>query len=88
MVGVQQPSISLSNVTEITKRTSHGLSNSEADLLIWHENGSITFQLGESAVSKTRLYVECPNCNMQYMLKDFGLTYSNGARHRRRRRFG
>jgi len=31
-------------------------------------------------VSKTRLYVECPNCHMQYMVKDFGLTYSNGAR--------
>lgn len=28
---------------------------------------------------KTRLYVECPNCHMQYLLKDFGLTYSNGA---------
>lgn len=31
-------------------------------------------------MSKTRLYVECPNCQMQYMVKDFGLTYSNGAR--------
>jgi hypothetical protein len=28
---------------------------------------------------KTRLYVECPNCQMQYLMKDFGLTYSNGA---------
>jgi hypothetical protein len=28
---------------------------------------------------KTRLYVECPNCNMQYLMKDFGLTYSNEA---------
>lgn len=28
---------------------------------------------------KTRLYVECPNCHMQYLMKDFGLTYSNGA---------
>jgi len=28
---------------------------------------------------KTRLYIECPNCHMQYMLKDFKLTYSNGA---------
>ena len=30
-------------------------------------------------MSKTRLYVECPHCRMQYMVKDFGLTYSNGA---------
>ncbi len=28
---------------------------------------------------KTRLYVDCPNCHMQYMMKDFSLTYSNGA---------
>jgi hypothetical protein len=28
---------------------------------------------------KTRLYVECPGCRMQYLIKDFGLTYSNGA---------
>lgn len=28
---------------------------------------------------KTRLYVECPKCHMQYLVKDFGLTYSNGA---------
>jgi hypothetical protein len=28
---------------------------------------------------KTCLYVECPNCHMQYLLKDFALTYSNGA---------
>jgi hypothetical protein len=28
---------------------------------------------------KTRLYVECPTCHMQYLMKDFGLTYSNGA---------
>jgi hypothetical protein len=28
---------------------------------------------------RTRLYVECPNCHMQYLKKDFGLTYSNGA---------
>lgn len=28
---------------------------------------------------KTRLYVECPNCHMQYLMKEFGLTYSNGA---------
>ena len=28
---------------------------------------------------KTRLYVECPHCHMQYLMKDFGLTYSNGA---------
>ena len=30
-------------------------------------------------MSKTRLYVECPSCLMQYMVKDFSLTYSNGA---------
>jgi hypothetical protein len=30
-------------------------------------------------MSKTRLYVECPSCQMQYLMKDFGLTYSNGA---------
>ncbi len=28
---------------------------------------------------KTRLYVECPNCRVQYLMKDFGLAYSNGA---------
>jgi DNA-directed RNA polymerase subunit RPC12/RpoP len=28
---------------------------------------------------KTRLYVECPNCYMQYLMKDRDLTYSNGA---------
>jgi hypothetical protein len=28
---------------------------------------------------KTRLYVECPNCRMQYLMKDFDLSYSNGA---------
>jgi hypothetical protein len=28
---------------------------------------------------KTRLYVECPSCHMQYLMKDFGLVYSNGA---------
>ena len=28
---------------------------------------------------RTRLYVECPNCRMQYMMKDFSLIYSNGA---------
>jgi hypothetical protein len=28
---------------------------------------------------KTRLYVECPNCRMQYLMKDFDLKYSNGA---------
>lgn len=30
-------------------------------------------------MSKTRLYIECPNCHTQYVLKDFKLTYSNGA---------
>ena len=30
-------------------------------------------------MSKTRLYVECPNCHMQYLLKEIALTYSNGA---------
>jgi hypothetical protein len=28
---------------------------------------------------KTRLYIECPNCHMQYLLKEIALTYSNGA---------
>ena len=28
---------------------------------------------------KTRLYIECPHCHMQYLVKDFALTYSNGA---------
>ena len=28
---------------------------------------------------RTRLYVECPSCRMQYLVKDFSLTYSNGA---------
>jgi hypothetical protein len=28
---------------------------------------------------RTRLYVECPTCRMQYLVKDFSLTYSNGA---------
>ncbi len=28
---------------------------------------------------KTRLYIECPHCRMHYLMKDFGLTYSNGA---------
>ena len=31
-------------------------------------------------VPKTRLYIECPGCRMQYMVKEFALTYSNGAR--------
>lgn len=31
-------------------------------------------------MAKTRLYVECPNCQMQYLIKDFELAYSNGAR--------
>jgi len=30
-------------------------------------------------MAKTRLYVECPNCQMQYLVKDFELVYSNGA---------
>jgi hypothetical protein len=28
---------------------------------------------------KTRLYVQCPNCRTHYLVKDFELTYSNGA---------
>ncbi len=28
---------------------------------------------------RTHLYVECPSCRMQYMVKEFSLTYSNGA---------
>jgi len=31
-------------------------------------------------MQKTRLYIECPMCHMQYMVKEFGQTYSNGAR--------
>lgn len=31
-------------------------------------------------MQKTRLYFECPACHMQYMVKEFGLNYSNGAR--------
>lgn len=27
----------------------------------------------------TRLFVECPNCGQQYLLKKGALTYSNGA---------
>jgi hypothetical protein len=34
---------------------------------------------GSAKIMRTRLYVECPKCHMQYLLKDFGLTYSNGA---------
>lgn len=30
-------------------------------------------------MSKTRLYVECPTCHMQYLVKDFDLAYTNGA---------
>jgi len=30
-------------------------------------------------MAKTRLYVECPNCQMQCLIKDFDLVYSNGA---------
>jgi len=29
---------------------------------------------------KTRMYVECPGCHTQYLVKEFALTYSNGAR--------
>ena len=29
-------------------------------------------------VLRTRLHVECPNCQMQHLMKDFGLTYSMG----------
>jgi len=29
---------------------------------------------------KTRLYFECPGCRTQYLVKEFALTYSNGAR--------
>ncbi len=27
----------------------------------------------------TRLFVECPNCHTQYLMKDQTLSYSNGA---------
>src|ERR1700756_3880065 len=37
-------------------------------------------RLTRTPMSKTRLYVDCPACHMQYMVKEFSLTYSNGAR--------
>ena len=30
-------------------------------------------------MSKTRLYIECPNCHTQYLVKKGELTYSSGA---------
>jgi hypothetical protein len=30
-------------------------------------------------MAKTRLYIECPNCHMQYLVNEIALTYSNGA---------
>jgi hypothetical protein len=30
-------------------------------------------------MSTTRLYVECPSCHTQYLIKEGGLTYSSGA---------
>ncbi len=30
-------------------------------------------------MSTTRLYVECPNCHTQYLIKKGALTYGNGA---------
>src|ERR1700685_4796047 len=30
-------------------------------------------------MEKPRLYIECPHCYMQYLMKDRALTYSNGA---------
>lgn len=30
-------------------------------------------------MSKTRLYIECPNCNTQYLIKECVLSYGNGA---------
>lgn len=30
-------------------------------------------------MSTTRLYVECPNCHTQYLIKKGALTYSSGA---------
>ena len=30
-------------------------------------------------MSKTRLYIECPNCHTQYLMKKGELTYSSGA---------
>lgn len=27
----------------------------------------------------TRLYIECPNCHMQYLVNEIALMYSNGA---------
>jgi hypothetical protein len=36
-------------------------------------------EIRADTMEKTRLYIECPNCHMQYLMKDCGLTYSNGA---------
>jgi len=30
-------------------------------------------------MSKTRLYIECPNCHTQYLVSGIALSYSNGA---------
>jgi hypothetical protein len=30
-------------------------------------------------MSKTRLYLECPNCHRHYLIKKGALSYSNGA---------
>jgi hypothetical protein len=39
----------------------------------------MTVSGSQQTMEKTRLYIECPNCHMQYLMKDWGLTYSNGA---------
>lgn len=44
-----------------------------------HVRNTISFKGIRNPMPRTRLYVECPNCHMQYMVKDFSLTYSNGA---------
>jgi hypothetical protein len=33
----------------------------------------------EHTMSKTRLYIECPTCHTQYLIKKDALTYSNNA---------
>jgi hypothetical protein len=46
--------------------------------LLWFWN-KLWLAIGTKRMPKTRLYIECPNCHMQYLLKEIALTYSNGA---------
>jgi hypothetical protein len=45
---------------------------------ITHSSEPLLETMAETML-RTRLYVECPSCHMQYLMKEFGLTYSNGA---------